>query len=36
MNNLRVSSSNLGVRVMVSTPLGDNMHIDDIYRGVKL
>jgi len=36
VNNLCVSSSNLGVKVMVSTPLGDNMHIDDIYRGVKL
>jgi hypothetical protein len=22
--------------VTVSTPLGENIHIDDIYRGVKL
>ena len=36
MNNLHVLSSKLGVGVMVSTPLGENIHIDDIYRGVKL
>ena len=33
MNNLHVLSSNLGVGVTVSTPLGENIHIDDIYRG---
>jgi hypothetical protein len=31
-----VLSNKLGVGVMVSTPLGENIHIDDIYRGVKL
>jgi hypothetical protein len=36
MNNLHVLSSKLGVGVTVSTPLGENIHIDDIYRGVKL
>ena len=36
VNNLRMLSSNLGIGVMVSTPLGENIHIDDIYRGVKL
>jgi hypothetical protein len=36
MNNLHVLSSNLGVEVTISTPLGENIHIDDIYRGVKL
>ena len=36
VNNLHVLSSKLGVGVMVSTPLGENIHIDDIYRGVKL
>jgi len=36
VNNLRVLSCNLGVGVIVSTPLGENIHIDDIYRGVKL
>ena len=36
MNNLHMLSSNLGVGVTVSTPLGENIHIDDIYRGVKL
>jgi len=28
--------SKLGVGVTVSAPLGENIHIDDIYRGVKL
>jgi len=36
VNNLHVLSSNLGVGVTVSTSLGENIHIDDIYRGVKL
>jgi len=36
VNNLHVLSSNLGVGVTVSTPLGENIHINDIYRGVKL
>jgi hypothetical protein len=36
VNNLHVLSSNLGIGVTVSTPLGENIHIDDIYRGVKL
>jgi len=36
VNNLHVLSSNLAVGVMVCTPLGENIHIDDIYRGVKL
>jgi hypothetical protein len=36
MNNLHVLSSNLGVGLTVSTPLEENMHIDDIYGGVKL
>ena len=36
MNSLHMLSSKLGVRVTVSTPLGENIHIDDIYRGVKL
>jgi hypothetical protein len=36
VNNLHMLSSNLGVEVTVSTPLGENMHIDDIYIGVKL
>jgi hypothetical protein len=36
VNNMHVLSSNLGVGVTVSTPLGENIHIDDIYRGVKL
>ena len=36
VNNLHVLSNKLGVGVMVSTPLGENIHIDDIYRGVKL
>jgi len=35
-NNLHVLSSNLGLWVMISTPLGENIHINDIYRGVKL
>jgi len=30
VNNLHVLSSNLGVGVTVSTPLGENIHIDDI------
>jgi len=36
VNNLHVLSSNLGVGVTISTLLGENIHIDDIYRGVKL
>jgi hypothetical protein len=36
MNNLHMLSSNLAIGVTVSTPLGENIHIDDIYRGVKL
>jgi hypothetical protein len=36
VNNLHVLSSNLGVGVIVSTPLGENIFIYDIYRGVKL
>jgi len=36
VNNLHVLPSNLGVGVTVSTPLGENIHIDDIYRGAKL
>ena len=28
--------NNLGVGVTVSTPLGENIHIDDIYRRAKL
>jgi hypothetical protein len=36
VNNLHVLSSNLGVGVTVNTPLGENIHIDDIYKGVKL
>ena len=36
VNNLHVLSSKLGAGVTVSTPLGENIHIDDIYRGVKL
>jgi len=36
MNNMHVLSSKLGVGVTVSTPLGENIQIDDIYRGVKL
>jgi len=36
VNNLHVLSSNLGVGVTVSTPLGENIHINNIYRGVKL
>jgi len=36
VNNLHVLSCNLGVGVTVSTHLGENKHIDDIYRGVKL
>jgi len=36
VNNLHVLFSNLGVGVIVSTPLGENIHINDIYRGVKL
>ena len=36
VNNLHVLSSNLGVGVTVSTSLGENIHIDDIYRRVKL
>ena len=36
MNNLHVLFSNLGVGVTVSTPLGENIHINDIYIGVKL
>jgi len=36
VNNLHVLSSNLGVGVTISTPLGEYIHIDDIYRGVKL
>jgi len=36
VNNLHVLSSKLGVGVMVSTPLEENIHIDDVYRGVKL
>ena len=35
VNNLHVLSSNLGVGVTVNTPLGENIHIDDIYRGGK-
>jgi hypothetical protein len=31
-----VLSSKLGVGVTISTPLGENIHIDDIYRGLKL
>jgi hypothetical protein len=31
-----VLSSKLGVGVTVSTLLEENIHIDDIYRGVKL
>jgi len=36
MNDVHMLSSNLGVGVAVSTPLGENIHIDDIYRAVKL
>jgi hypothetical protein len=36
VNNLHVLSSKLGVGVTISTPLGENMHIEDIYRGVKI
>jgi hypothetical protein len=36
VNDLHVLSSNLGVGVTVSTPLGENIHIDDVYKGVKL
>nr|XP_034908137.1 uncharacterized protein LOC118044086 [Populus alba] len=36
VNNLRMLSSNLGIGVTVSTPMGENIHIDDIDRGVKL
>jgi hypothetical protein len=36
VNSLHVLSNNLGVGVTVSTPLGENIHIDDIYRRVKL
>ena len=36
VNNLHMLSSNLGIRATISTPLGENIHIDDIYRGVKL
>ena len=36
VNNLYVLSSKLGVGVIISTPLGENIHIDDIYKGVKL
>jgi hypothetical protein len=36
VNDLHMFSSNLGVRVTVSTSLRENIHIDDIYRGVKL
>jgi len=36
MNSLHVLSRKLGVGVTVSTPLGENIHIDDISRGVKL
>ena len=36
VNNLHVITSNLGVGVIVSTPLGENIHIDDIYRRAKL
>jgi hypothetical protein len=36
MNNMHVLSSKLGVGVTVSTPLGENIQIDDIYRRVKL
>ena len=36
VNNLHVITSNLGVGVIVSTPLGENILIDDIYIGVKL
>jgi hypothetical protein len=35
VNNLHVLSSKLGVGVTISTSLGENMHIVDIYRGVK-
>jgi hypothetical protein len=31
VNDLHVLSSNLGVGVIVSTLLGENIHIDDIY-----
>jgi hypothetical protein len=36
VNNLHVLFNKLDVGVMVSTPLRENIHIDDIYRGVKL
>jgi len=36
VNNLHVLSNNLDVGVTISTPLGENIHIDDIYRRVKL
>jgi hypothetical protein len=36
MNDVHMLSSNLGVGVAVSTPLGENIHIDDIYRAIKL
>jgi hypothetical protein len=36
MNSLHVLSRKLGVGVTGSTPLGENIHIDDISRGVKL
>jgi len=36
VNNVHVLSSNLGVGVTVSTPSGENIHIDDIYIEVKL
>jgi hypothetical protein len=36
VNNLHVLLSKLGVGVMVNTPLGENIDIDDIYKGLKL
>jgi len=36
MNSLHELSSKLSVGVTVSAPLGENIHIDDISRGVKL
>jgi len=35
VNNLHVLSSKFGVGVTINTPLGENMNIVDIYRGVK-
>jgi len=36
VNDLHVLCSNLGIGVTISTPLRENIHIDDIYKGVKL